>query len=76
MCGRVPGFAWVGDFPDPACRALAEKIQSGDIAGLERLLAGGPPPSARDRAGNKGADQSAFNQAFRKWTGEIGRAHV
>jgi hypothetical protein len=45
-------LARVGDFPEPASRALAESIQSGDIARLERLLAGGPPPTVRDRAGN------------------------
>jgi hypothetical protein len=42
----------VGDFPDPASRALAESIQSGDIPGLQYLLAEGPPPTVRDRAGN------------------------
>jgi hypothetical protein len=42
----------VGDFPDPAARALAEKIQSGDIAGLQKLLENGPPPTAHDKAGN------------------------
>ena len=42
----------IGDFPDPSCRALAERIQSGDVAGLQRLLAGGPPPLNRDRAGH------------------------
>lgn len=42
----------VGDFPDPSCRALAEKIQTGDTAGLQRQLAGAPPPGGRDRAGN------------------------
>ena len=45
-------LARVGDFPEPASRALAESIQSGDIERLQRLLAGGPPPTARDRAGN------------------------
>lgn len=45
-------LSWVGDFPDTASRALAEKIESGDIASLERLLAEGPPPPVRDRAGN------------------------
>jgi hypothetical protein len=42
----------VGDFPDPAARVLAESIESGDVAGLQRLIAGDPPPPARDRAGN------------------------
>jgi hypothetical protein len=28
----------VGDFPDPSARALAERIQSGDASGLQRLL--------------------------------------
>jgi len=42
----------VGDFPDSVSRALAEKIQTGDNAGLDELLAGGPPPTVRDRAGN------------------------
>jgi hypothetical protein len=45
-------LARVGDFPDPASQALAESIQSGDIERLQRLLAGGPPPAVRDRAGN------------------------
>jgi hypothetical protein len=45
-------LSWVGDFPDPASRALAESIESGDAAGVQRLLAGGPPPPVRDRAGN------------------------
>lgn len=45
-------LARVGDFPDPASRALAESIQSGDIERLQSLLAGGPPPAVRDRAGN------------------------
>ena len=42
----------VGDFPDPAARVLAESIELGDVAGLQRLIAEEPPPSARDRAGN------------------------
>jgi hypothetical protein len=45
-------LSWVGEFPDPASQALGESIESGDIAGLEQLLAGGPPPTVRDRAGN------------------------
>jgi hypothetical protein len=39
-------------FPDPVSRALAEEIESGNIANLQRLLAEGPPPTVRDRAGN------------------------
>ena len=42
----------VGDFADPAARALAEKMQSGDTAGLQELLEDGPPPASRDKAGN------------------------
>jgi len=42
----------VGEFPDPASRALAKSIESGDIAGLRQLLADGPSPTVRDRAGN------------------------
>jgi ankyrin repeat protein len=45
-------LARTGDFPQPDARKLAESIQSGDTAELRRLLAGGPPPTARDRAGN------------------------
>jgi ankyrin repeat protein len=45
-------LARVGDFPEPASRALAESIQSGDIERLQSLLAGGPVPAVRDRAGN------------------------
>lgn len=45
-------LSWVGDFPDPVSRALAEEIESGNIANLQRLLAEGPPPTVRDRAGN------------------------
>ena len=45
-------LSWVGEFPDPASQALGESIESGDIAGLEQQLAGGPPPAVRDRAGN------------------------
>jgi hypothetical protein len=45
-------LARVGEFPDPASRALAESIRSGDIERLQTLLAGGPPPAVRDRAGN------------------------
>lgn len=45
-------LARVGDFPDPPSRALAESVRSGDTATLQRLLAGGPPPAGRDRAGN------------------------
>lgn len=42
----------VGDFPDPGSRALAECIESGDVAGLRRGIRGGPPPRVLDRAGN------------------------
>ena len=42
----------VGDFPDPASRALAQSIRSGDLEGLLRLLGDGPLPTAQDRAGN------------------------
>ncbi len=45
-------LARVGDFTDPASRAMAESIESGDIDNLGRLLGDGPPPTARDRAGN------------------------
>jgi hypothetical protein len=54
-------LASVGDFPDPASRALAEKIRSGDVSGIQRLLGDGPPPDARDQAGN---DLLAFAAAM------------
>jgi hypothetical protein len=45
-------LSWVGQFPEPDSRELAETIQSGNIAGLQRLLGESPPPTVRDRAGN------------------------
>jgi hypothetical protein len=45
-------MARVGDFREPASRALAEKIQLGDLAGLRRLLGTGPLPAGHDRAGH------------------------
>lgn len=53
-------FAWragrdlarQGDFREPHARALADAIARNDAAALRELLAAGPVPTARDRAGN------------------------
>lgn len=41
-----------GDFREPHARAMAEAIARNDAAALRELLAAGPVPTERDRAGN------------------------
>ena len=44
--------AAVGDFRDPALAAMAAAIATNDVAALEQLLGGRPPPRGQDRAGH------------------------
>jgi hypothetical protein len=44
--------ASVGDFADPALKAMAAATRSNDAATLRHLLKGQPPPAGKDRAGN------------------------
>jgi len=44
--------AAVGDFRDPALAAMAAAIATNDVATLEQLLGGRPPPAGADRAGH------------------------
>lgn len=42
----------VGDFRDPALTSMATAIAANDVATLEKLLGGRPPPAGADRAGH------------------------
>ena len=44
--------AAVGDFKDAALASMATAIASNDVATLEKLLGGRPPPAGADRAGH------------------------
>lgn len=44
--------ASIGDFRDPALKAMADAVRSNDAAAIRQLLKGQPRPPGKDRAGN------------------------
>src|SRR5262245_5437010 len=66
--------AAVGDFRDPALRAMADALRANDAAALRELLKGQAPPPGKDRAGNDLLAYAVFLVRDRKGRADMLRA--